>query len=93
MIGIGLGWASLMGNPYIMLADSIPPARTGVYMGIFNMFIVVPMMIQSLTLPLLYNAVLRGDPRNVLYLSGVLMLAAALATMRVAPARTVATAA
>lgn len=93
MIGIGLGWASLMGNPYIMLADSIPPARTGVYMGIFNMFIVVPMMIQSLTLPLLYNGVLRGDPRNVLYLSGVLMLAAALATMRVAPARTVATAA
>jgi len=93
MIGIGLGWASLMGNPYIMLADSIPPARTGVYMGIFNMFIVVPMMIQSLTLTLLYNGVLRGDPRNVLYLSGVLMLAAALATMRVAPARTVATAA
>ncbi|MCY1178586.1 hypothetical protein D9M73_189430 [compost metagenome] len=93
MIGIGLGWASLMGNPYIMLADSIPPARTGVYMGIFNMFIVVPMMIQSLTLPLLYNGVLGGDPRNVLYLSGALMLAAALATMRVTPVRTVAPAA
>ncbi|MGQ7409881.1 hypothetical protein ACTGWG_12665, partial [Streptococcus suis] len=54
MIGIGLGWASLMGNPYIMLANAIPPERTGVYMGIFNMFIVVPMLIESLTLWLLY---------------------------------------
>ena len=35
-----------MGNPYVMLADCIPPERTGVYMGIFNMFIVIPMIIQ-----------------------------------------------
>ncbi|WP_043604976.1 MFS transporter [Novosphingobium sp. Rr 2-17] len=93
MIGIGVGWASLMGNPYVMLADSIPPARTGVYMGIFNMFIVVPMMIQSLTMPLLYDRVLSGDPRNVLYLAGALMVAAALATMRVKTARPAAAAA
>ncbi|KAK0349565.1 hypothetical protein LTR94_032590, partial [Friedmanniomyces endolithicus] len=48
MIGVGVGWASLMGNPYVMLARAIPPARTGVYMGIFNMFIVIPMMIETL---------------------------------------------
>ena len=47
MIGVGLGWASIMGNPYVMLAGSIPPERTGVYMGIFNMFIVIPMLIQG----------------------------------------------
>jgi maltose/moltooligosaccharide transporter len=41
MIGVGLGWASIMGNPYVMLAGSVPPEGTGVYMGIFNMFIVV----------------------------------------------------
>ena len=49
MIGIGLGWAGMMGNTYVMLADCIPPERTGVYMGIFNMFIVVPMLIETMT--------------------------------------------
>ena len=34
--GLGIGWASIMGNPYIILASLIPPKRTGVYMGIFN---------------------------------------------------------
>ena len=83
MIGIGLGWASIMGNPYVMLARSIPAERTGVYMGIFNMFIVIPMMIQGLTLPLIYRPLLGGDPRNVLVLAGCLLIVAALATLRV----------
>jgi maltose/moltooligosaccharide transporter len=83
MVGIGLGWGSLMGNPYLMLADAIPPARTGVYMGIFNMFIVIPMMIEILFVWLAYDSVLGGDPRHVLMLGGAMMLAAAAATMRV----------
>ncbi|MET0270969.1 MAG: MFS transporter [Sphingomonas sp.] len=83
MIGIGIGWASMMGNPYVMLADSIPPERTGIYMGIFNMFIVIPMLIESLTLPLFYHRLLGGDPRNVLLLAGGLMIAGAAATMLV----------
>ncbi|CAN5260311.1 MFS transporter [soil metagenome] len=83
MIGIGLGWASMMGNPYVILANSIPPARTGIYMGIFNMFIVIPMMIESLTMPLIYRPLLGGDPRNVLMLAGVMMIAAAVATMAI----------
>jgi maltose/moltooligosaccharide transporter len=86
MIGIGLGWASMMGNPYVMLADSIPPQRTGIYMGIFNMFIVIPMLIESLTMPLIYRPLLGGDPRNVLMLAGVMMIVAAVATMAVRPA-------
>jgi maltose/moltooligosaccharide transporter len=77
MVGIGMAWASLMGNPYIMLAGSIPPERTGVYMGIFNMFIVIPMMIQIFTLPLFYNSWLDGNPENVIRLAGVLLIAAA----------------
>ena len=81
MIGIGLGWASIMGNPYVMLANSIPAKRTGVYMGIFNMFIVIPMLIQSVTLPLIYKSWLGGDSRNVVALAGFLLLAAALATL------------
>ena len=83
MLGIGIGWAGMMGNTYVMLADSIPPERTGIYMGIFNMFIVIPMLIQSLTMPLIYGPLLSSDPRNVLVLAGILMLLGALATMLV----------
>ncbi|WP_294237475.1 MFS transporter [uncultured Sphingomonas sp.] len=82
-IGIGLGWASMMGNPYVILAGSIPPERTGVYMGIFNMMIVIPMLIFGVTLPLFYQSWLAGDPRNVLTLCGVLMLLAAISVYSV----------
>ncbi|WP_333573943.1 MFS transporter [Sphingomonas sp.] len=82
-IGLGLGWASMMGNPYVILAGSIPPERTGVYMGIFNMMIVIPMLLFSITLPFLYAPVLGGDARNVLRLCGVLLFCAALAVWTV----------
>ena len=81
MIGVGLAWASIMGNPYVLLAGSIPPQRVGVYMGIFNMFIVIPMMIQIFTLPLVYNRWLGGSPANVIRLAGALLLCAAVATL------------
>jgi maltose/moltooligosaccharide transporter len=88
MVGIGLAWASIMGNPYVMLAGSIPPERVGVYMGIFNMFIVIPMMIQIFTLPLVYRGPLGGNPENVIRLAGALLLCAAVAVSFVrAPAR------
>jgi maltose/moltooligosaccharide transporter len=83
MIGIGIGWAGMMGNPYIMLTGMIPPARNGVYMGIFNMFIVIPMMIESLSIPLFYRSLLGGDARVVIVLGGVLMLVGAVATVMV----------
>jgi maltose/moltooligosaccharide transporter len=82
-IGVGMGWASIMGNPYVMLASSVPPERTGVYMGIFNMMIVIPLLLVAATLPLVYETWLQGDPRNVMVLAGVLMLFGALATLRV----------
>lgn len=83
MIGIGMAWASIMGNPYIMLAGSIPPERVGVYMGIFNMFIVIPMIIQIFTLPLYYQAWLGGNPENVIRLAGALLLCAAVSVLYV----------
>ena len=81
MVGVGLAWGSIMGNPYVILARSIPPERTGVYMGIFNMFIVIPMLIQSVTLPWFYKPLLGGDPRNVVMLGGALLIAAAVAVL------------
>ena len=87
MIGVGLAWGSIMGNPYVMLAGSIPPERAGVYMGIFNMFIVVPMLIQMVTLPLYYQSLLGGDPANVIRLAGSLLIVAAVCVLfvRTAP--------
>lgn len=83
MLGVGLAWASMMGNPYAMLASSIPPARAGVYMGLFNVFIVLPMLLQILTVPLMYERVLSGNPEHVIRLAGGMLLAAAMLTLRV----------
>ncbi|MEH3158671.1 MAG: MFS transporter [Sphingomonas taxi] len=82
-IGIGIGWASIMGNPYVILAGSIPPERTGVYMGIFNMMIVIPMLLIAATLPFYYEPLMGGDPRHVITMCGVLMFCAAAAVWTV----------
>lgn len=81
MLGLGLSWASMMGNPYIMLAGSIPPERTGVYMGIFNMFIVIPMLLETFTMPLYYKAWLGDSPVNAIRLAGVLLVLAAFSVL------------
>lgn len=81
MLGIGIGWAGMMGNTYIMLANSIPPERNGIYMGIFNMFIVIPMLIETLTMPLIYEPLLGGDARNAIMLGGIMMICGAVATL------------
>ncbi|MFG6439265.1 MFS transporter [Roseateles sp. LKC17W] len=88
MVGIGLAWGSIMGNPYVLLAGSIPPERAGVYMGIFNMFIVIPMLIQAVTLPLIYDSLLGGRPENVIRLAGVLLALAAVCVLRVRTEKT-----
>ena len=82
-IGVGLGWGSIMANPYVMLARSVPAERTGVYMGIFNMLIVIPLMLGGFLVSQTYHLVFGGDPRLVLGAAGVLMVLAALATLRV----------
>ncbi len=79
--GLGLCWASMMGNPYVMLAGSIPPERTGVYMGIFNMFIVIPMLIQNVTMPLYYESWLNNSPVNAIMLAGGLLILAAVSVL------------
>jgi maltose/moltooligosaccharide transporter len=81
MIGMGLSWASMMGNPYIMLAGSIPPERTGVYMGIFNMFIVIPMLLETFTIPLYYKSGLGNNPVHAILLAGVLLILASFSVL------------
>ena len=87
MIGFGIAWASMMGVPYIMVVGSIPKERYGVYMGIINMMIVIPMIIQTLTFGYVYEHFLNSNPASAITFAGALLLMASLATMliRVAP--------
>ncbi len=82
MIGFGIAWASMMGVPYIMVVGSIPKERYGVYMGIINMMIVVPMILQTLSFGFIFNHWLGGDPGLAISFAGVLLLIAALAVLR-----------
>jgi maltose/moltooligosaccharide transporter len=83
MVGFGIGWASMMGVPYLMVVSVVPRERYGVYMGIVNMMIVIPMIIQTLTFGPLYERLLGGDPLHVMSFAGGLLALAALAVMRI----------
>jgi len=77
MAGVGIAWASILSMPYVMLSTAVPPARMGVYMGVFNLFIVIPQIVMSLIVPRIYNNLLGGDPRNAVVLGGISLLIAA----------------
>jgi len=77
MAGVGIAWASILSMPYVMLSTAVPPARMGVYMGVFNLFIVIPQIVMSLIVPNIFNNVLGGDPRNAVVLGGISLLVAA----------------
>jgi len=68
--GLGITWASMMAMPYQMLATSIPSDKMGVYMGIFNMFIVIPMIIQIFSMQYFVYDLLGSNPINVIRLAG-----------------------
>ncbi len=72
--GLGITWASMMAMPYQMLAASIPSQKTGVYMGIFNMFIVVPMIIQIFSVQYFMYDLLGNNPINIIRLAGVFFI-------------------
>ncbi len=79
--GFGIGWASMMGIPYLIVVPDIPKERYGVYMGIINMMIVIPMIFQTLTFGFVLKNFLGNDPRNAITFAGVLLVAAALCTL------------
>jgi maltose/moltooligosaccharide transporter len=81
MTGVGIAWASILSMPYVMLSTAVPPSRMGVYMGVFNLFIVIPQIVMSLVVPNIFNNLLGGDPRNAVVLGGISLLIAA-ATVR-----------
>ncbi|PWS28851.1 MFS transporter [Pedobacter yonginense] len=73
IIGLGIAWASMMGTPYAMLAGSIPKAKTGIFMGILNMFIVIPMLLETITFKYVYKYLLGHNPENAIIFAGSLI--------------------
>ena len=80
MVFFGIGWAAMMGIPYTMVSKVVPQERRGVYMGILNMMIVIPMGIETLSFGPIYKYLLGGSAINaILFAGGFFIIAAVLA--------------
>jgi maltose/moltooligosaccharide transporter len=83
MVGIGFAWASILSLPYALLSDSLPPRKMGVYMGIFNFFIVIPQLVAASVLGLLLRLLFGGAPVYALALGGVSFILSGLLALRI----------
>ncbi|HRZ42840.1 MAG TPA: MFS transporter [Bacteroidales bacterium] len=81
MIGIGIAWGSILAMPYAMLASSIPPKQMGIFMGLFNMSITIPQIVNGIFGGLILKYMLFGNPLNSILMAGVLMLLGAVSTL------------
>ena len=82
-IGIGVAWASILAMPYAILASALPQAKLGVYMGLFNIFIVIPQLLVATLIGTVMRHLFPGQPIWTMAIAAVVMLLAALATLRV----------
>ncbi len=83
MAGVGIGWATTLSMPYAMLANAIPAARMGFYMGVFNFFIVLPQILAATVLGPVVQRFFGGESLPAVLLGGGSMLLAALSLLRV----------
>ena len=83
MIGVGIAWASILSMPYSILAAAIPANKMGVYMGVFNFFIVIPEILSSLVFGWIMANLLNNDRMKALLIGGVCFTVAAILMQRV----------
>jgi maltose/moltooligosaccharide transporter len=83
MLGVGLAWCSILSLPYALLSTSVPARKMGVYMGIFNFFIVIPQLVAASVLGFLLRALFGGAPIYALVLGGVSLVVAGVLVLRV----------
>lgn len=81
MIGLGFAWASILAMPYAMLIDAIPQKKMGVFMGIFNFFIVIPQIINGLFGGLIVKGAFGNYAMGYVVVGGICMLLAAILTL------------
>jgi maltose/moltooligosaccharide transporter len=82
MILFGIGWAAMMGIPYSLVSKIVPQKRRGVYMGILNMMIVIPMGIQTVTFGPIVKNILHNSAVNAILLGGAFFVIAGLLALR-----------
>jgi maltose/moltooligosaccharide transporter len=82
MVLFGIGWAAMMGIPYAMVSKVIPEERRGVYMGIVNMMIVIPMLLQTISFGSIIKHTLNNSAINAILFGGVFFIIAAFLAMR-----------
>jgi len=82
MVLFGIGWAAMMGIPYTMVSKVIPQDKRGVYMGVVNMMIVIPMFIQTLTFGPIMENLLGDNAVNAILFGGVFFIIAAFLATR-----------
>lgn len=87
MLGIGFAWASILSLPYALLCDYLPAKKMGVYMGIFNFFIVIPQLLAATVLGLMLKTFFGNQPIYALVIGGVSFFIAGLCVLRVAEPR------
>ncbi len=85
MVGLGIAWASMMGIPYLIVTSSIPRQRFGVYMGIINMLIVIPMLIYTVSFGNIFRNLLNRNAVLAIQLAGVMLIIAAFFTILLKP--------
>ncbi len=83
MVGVGIAWASILSLPYAVLSGSLPSNKMGVYMGIFNFFIVIPQILAASILGFLIKQFFDGQPIAALILGGVCMILAGVSMLLV----------
>jgi len=83
MVGVGFAWASILSLPYALLSNSVPARKMGVYMGIFNLFIVIPQLLAASVLGFLLKTFFGNAPINALLIGGVSLLLAGLCMLRI----------
>ena len=76
---VGFSWGSILSMPYAMLSSTLDPNRMGVYMGIFNMFIVIPQIVAATSLTNIYQAIFGQEPINAMLLAGSSLIIAGMA--------------
>jgi len=82
---IGIFWASVLAMPYAILASSLPQAKLGIYMGLFNIFIVVPQLLVATVMGSIMQAFFPGEPIWTMAFAAATLLLAAAAMLRVVP--------
>jgi maltose/moltooligosaccharide transporter len=82
-VGIGIAWASILAMPYAILASSLPQRKLGIYMGLFNIFIVVPQLLVATVMGSIMKAFFPDQPIWTMLAAALVMGIAALAMLRV----------